>query len=240
MDAYDLQARHAPVVLTILPLVLIAVLLVPEFSASPILPATFGSAVVVAIYALLARYARARGRKIESQFFEVWGGMPTTAMLRHRDDRLNPHTKARFHLALRNLGPSFIIPTAEDESVDQAEADRLYASAMDEVRRRAKAKKYTGVRRENISYGFCRNMLALRPVALAINLFCLAGFCWIKWRASEGQFANLKEADILGVGVMAIAAMIWIFIIRTSLVQVHAEAYARELFETIDPVAPPS
>jgi hypothetical protein len=136
------------VVLTVLPLALLAAVMVPELRTSLVLPAAFASVFVAAVYALLTRVARARGREREIDLYRAWGGKPTTAMLRHRDNRLNQHTKERYHDRLRALGPPYRIPTAAEEEADPAAADARYESAMDEVRRRAKVANISSVHRE--------------------------------------------------------------------------------------------
>jgi hypothetical protein len=103
-DRYDIEARHAPAALTVLPVMIVAFYLVPEFRTSFVLPATFTAAAAAAIYALLARAARARGREIQERLYANWGGAPTTTLLRHSDDRLPLPTKERYHARLRQLG----------------------------------------------------------------------------------------------------------------------------------------
>src|ERR1700742_3130027 len=122
MDRYELEARHAPAALGVLPLVIIAFYLVPSLSTSIAVPAGFSALAVAAVYAWLARVARSYGIEAQHKLFAAWGGAPTTAMLRHRDQLLNPHTRSRYHDEMRKLGSQFEIPTATDELADAAAA----------------------------------------------------------------------------------------------------------------------
>jgi len=239
MDTYDLQARHLPTVLTVLPMPLLAVLLVPEATTTLALPATLAGSVGVAVYAFLVRYARMKGRKIEAGLFDQWDGRPTTAMLRHRDTRLNPHTKARYHSALRSFGTAFRIPTAEEEQADPEAAEALYETAIDEARRRAKIANAKGVQRENIAYGFCRNLLALKPIALGICLISLSIYVCSTLILAGWTLSEISTANILGFIVLTLIAGGWVLMVSPELVRHHADAYAQALFETIEPIPPP-
>ncbi|WP_028466904.1 hypothetical protein [Nisaea denitrificans] len=238
MDTYDLQARHLPTVLAVLPMLLVAVLLVPDASTTFALPATLAGSVGVAIYVFLVRYARMKGREIEAGLFEQWGGQPTTAMLRHQDTRVNQHTKARYHDALRAFGPAFEIPTADEEQANPSAADSLYETAIDEARRRAKITGVKGVRRENIAYGFCRNLLALKPTALSISLISLSSYACATLALADWKFAELSTANNFGFLVLVLITVGWLFMVRSDLVRHHADAYAQALLETLEPMPP--
>lgn len=234
MDAYDLQARHAPVLLTVLPLVILAVRLVPDFQSSLALPTAFAAAVVVAVYGLLARFARARGRTREVRLFADWGGKPTTAMLRHRDTRINRHTKERYHAGLRALGAAFSVPTAGDEQRDPASADERYESAMDEIRRRAKIARDKAVHRENISYGFYRNLLGLKPLGMGLAMACLVVLVAFDWSVVGDDWAAISPVSVGGLVLLVLDLGVWAFLVTAGQVKHQAEAYATALFETIE------
>ncbi len=234
MDAYDLEARHAPAVLAVLPLILLAVVTVPDVRASLALPAVFAAAVIAAIYGLLARVARARGRDREVELYETWGGNPTTAMLRHRDTRLNQHTKQRYHERLRALGPSVRIPTPAEEQADPTGADALYESAMDEVRVRAKKTKNPAVHRENISYGCARNLLGLKPLGIGITLLCLALLTLTIWARTGGILAATQVADAAIGAILLLGLLASLILVTPRMVRHQAEAYAKALLETVE------
>src|SRR5262249_16715133 len=137
----------------------------------------------------------ARGRKLQEGLYAQWGGQPTTAMLRHSDNRINRHTKARIHDGLRAMGTSFVLPSEVQEEADPHAADMLYASAVDELRRRAKQAKIASVHRENVSYGFSRNLLALKPAGLSLSIFCLLLLGLSVWARNWGAPTPVRPLD---------------------------------------------
>jgi hypothetical protein len=77
----------------------------------------------------LSHLARDRGKALEPTLFQAWGGMPSTAMLRHRDGRLSGPLKARYKSRLRSNLPDLDFPTPEMEANDPAAADAIYEAA---------------------------------------------------------------------------------------------------------------
>src|ERR1700726_1894520 len=107
MGAYDVQARFASVVFAMLPLVLLAIGVVPALNQTKIAGGTVAGLVILALPYVATRIARSAGRARQDALFRVWGGMPTTVMLHYRDTRLNPQTKRVFRQRLARLGPDF-------------------------------------------------------------------------------------------------------------------------------------
>src|SRR6516225_6494995 len=93
MDTYDIQARHAPVVFVVLPLILVALALVPSLGEAKLQAGGIGFLLLVALGFVATRLARAAGRARQDRLYASWGGMPSTALLRFSDNRLNPQTK---------------------------------------------------------------------------------------------------------------------------------------------------
>lgn len=233
MDRYDLQARHLPVAVALLPVAVLAVAIIPDLAASPWLPA-FGMVGLSGVYWILGRYARARGRVIEIGLYESWGGKPTTALLRHRDPRLSSFTKEIYHNRLRKLGKPFVIPTVDEEISDPAKADSRYEAAMDELRRRAKASKDPVVLRENINYGGARNLLALKPLGIGVALLCLMILIVTAGERSRWIPDLLRMTEIVCAVVLVADLLGWILIVKADLVKHQADAYAYALIESAE------
>jgi hypothetical protein len=136
MDAYDLQARHAPFVFALFPAILVAIAMIPGLGEAKIVTGSIAFLVLAAIPLVGTRIARAAGRARQDALYTAWGGMPTTAMLRYRDTRLNPQTKKIFRERLSRMGVSFPIPDEEEEQHDPESADVKIGAAMDEIRKR--------------------------------------------------------------------------------------------------------
>jgi hypothetical protein len=63
MDAYDVQARFAPVVFTVLPLVLLAIGVVPGLNGMKIPNGTVAGLLILALPYVATRVARSAGRE---------------------------------------------------------------------------------------------------------------------------------------------------------------------------------
>jgi hypothetical protein len=236
MDSYDLQARHAPVAFAMLPLLLVAIVLIPGLGQAKLAVTSIGGILIAAVPFVAIRLARSSGHARQSVLFQSWGGIPTTAMLRYRDTRLNPYTKALYRERLSRLGTSFVLSSEQDELRDPTDADMRIGAAMDEIRRRAKERGIKAVHRENINYGAARNIYGLRPFGLIACAIAAAVLS-----ASVALRASFSPAPTELAAAMAILVIagIWLFACTRRSVRRHAEAYALALFEAIETVTTP-
>src|SRR5262249_16846999 len=191
--------------------------------------------ILAALPFVAIRIARAAGRARQGALYAAWGGIPTTAMLRYRDTRINPQTKRIFRERLGRLGASFPIPEEDEEQRDPAGADIKIGAAMDEICKRAKAKGIKAVHRENINYGAARNAYGLKPFGLATCLISVAILAIIV--ALRGGFLPTALEVVVGMVILIIVGA-WIFGCTGDKVRHHGEAYALALFEAIETVVP--
>src|SRR5207248_5457008 len=75
----------------------------------------------------LATFARNRGRSLEANLWDSWGGPPTTQLLRHRGPA-NPVLRMRWHERLSKLVQRKL-PTAAEEDAAPTAADAVYHAA---------------------------------------------------------------------------------------------------------------
>lgn len=237
MDGYDLQARYAPFVFALLPAILVAIAMIPGLGQGKIVTGSFTFLVLAAIPLVGTRIARSAGRARQDALFAAWGGMPTTAMLRYRDTRVNPQTKKIFRERLSRLGASFPIPDEDEERHDPEGSDVKIGAAMDEIRRRAKEKGIKAVHRENINFGAARNAYGLKPFGLATCLLSMAILTITV--AMRGGFSPTALDFVVGMTILIIAGGT-LFGCTSEKVRHHGEAYALALFEAIETVAPPA
>lgn len=174
LDPYERKARIFPGLLVVLPL-LVPVLAVfgPK---NPLMTAVVGLiGGCGAIYAM-GSIARGRGKAVEEHLVSKWGGMPTTLMLRHRDRTLEASSRNAYHELIRSrLG--ITLPTATEEAADPERADDSYKGAVRQLRELTRGKAHQLLLKENIAYGFHRNMLGVRPWGwLTSALGVLIGF----------------------------------------------------------------
>jgi len=158
---YERKARLYPAFLALLPILGIAASLYGfELRAQESLVSL---ASAIGGFYLLANIVREAGKRLEGTLFAKWGGTPTTQLQRHRDDRIDPVTKASRHLFLgKKLGAAF--PKAADEAKDPKGADDLYGAGTRWLLEHTRDhEKFALIFAENISYGFRRNGLGLKP-----------------------------------------------------------------------------
>ena len=81
--------------------------------------------------------------------------------------------------------------------------------------------------KENINYGFCRNLLGMRPTGVATSLLGFAA-C-----VAAGLHYRSTTPWFLAIACLAFLAR-WVFTIRPDWVRIPAVAYAERLLECLD------
>lgn len=168
-DEYEREARLYPALIVLSPIILDIYLIVPEIRK---LSSTFVSLVIsLGVLELLAYVSRSRGKSKEKMLFEQWGGVPTSRFLRHSDGTIDPLTKTRYHNYLMESIKNYKIPSPNDEAVNIASADSIYESGIRWLREKTRDKKsYPLIFKENVGYGFSRNLWALKNVSILLLL----------------------------------------------------------------------
>lgn len=224
-DHYSFRARLQPAFLALVPL-----------AVGVIAWAQPGAKWVTALWSLLgaagftfflSNVARNRGKSIEPKLWESWGGAPTTQLLRHRGDA-NPVLRERWHQQLaKMLGRP--MPTAEEEARDPVAADAVYeAGAKLLIGKTYDKKNYPFVYRDNVNYGFCRNLYGLRGLGISSSILGIlvssgAGV----WFVTRGEAQLLPWASTC----ICLAMLLWwIFTVTAPWVRVPAMNYAYHLF----------
>lgn len=228
-----MKARFYPAALTLLPAVLtVYVWCKPLFD---LLYGGLSAFIAVGILFLLADWARALGRGVESRLYAEWGGKPTTMWLRHRDNHLDQYTKDRYFKFFSKSVSGWKAPTAAQEAKNLADADARYESAVKWlIQHRYNTKKYPLVFKENITYGFRRNSRGVKPFAILIVsgaiLFGAIGL----WLLGANQAALRVIFEIGAIAGSLGLLCFWIFFVNDTSVRDAADAYARALLGTCD------
>ena len=124
-DTYERKARLYPALLLAAPVIIVVDGdVVADTVPRSIIAGMSDSAVRI----FLTQPARDAGTKREKQLFVEWGGLPSIAIFRHSDDRLDPVTKAHYHKKLNALVKDAKAPTVDEENVDPAAADVIYSA----------------------------------------------------------------------------------------------------------------
>ena len=165
LDRYTWQARVLPVYFTSASAILAIAATLPEGLSLPL--ASASGVVFLPLAYFFSQVGADLGKRLEPGLWRSWGGPPTTRFLRHDNDEFNAATRKRVHGRLRELGCE--IPTEAEEKSDPARAVELYASAVDELRRRTRpgvTNPFPLVYKGNIEYGFRRNLLGLKKIGV--------------------------------------------------------------------------
>ena len=236
-DPYERQARLFPALLALLPLfIAVGSIYGPRLSALTNLVT-----VVIAcggLY-LLAQVSRDRGKALEGKLFAEWGGKPSTQLLRHRDPSIETTTKARYHTFLsRKLGQA--LPDSSQEAHDPKAADDVYQSCVRWLlNHTTDHERFRLLFKENISYGFRRNALGLKPIALLIATACVV-FVLVKYDVvaasgwSNASLAKLADEAWLSLVVSLVGVGVWITFFTKEAVKVAAFTYAETLLRACD------
>jgi hypothetical protein len=234
-DAYERKARLYPALMLIAPVVATGVALVStKFTG---LQSVVSGIVGCGGAFLLTQLARDAGKNREPALYKRWGGMPSIAIFRHAHSRLDSITKGRYHKQLTTLVKGTKAPTSEQEAIDPAAADQVYAawSHFLRVRARENAKKFPRVFDENVNYGYRRNVFGLRPVGIGVTLICclVAGVRLFAVHKATGEIAGELA---WALGFSALLFFLWAFRFTASWVRVPADEYAARLAETVEAI----
>jgi hypothetical protein len=227
-DPYSRKARLMPVLLVVFPIGLsIVAWLSGELSGWGTLIGLFTP---FGLTPFLAQAGRDLGKRKEKLLFQMWGGKPTTRLLRHRDHTLNALTKARYHTKLQALLPDLTIPRAEQESKDMDQADTVYDSCTNYlIERTRKGEENHLIFAENINYGYRRNLWAMKPAGLTIAAI---GVCCCSLKIiSDARSGELSAIPFAAAAVSAALTVWWALRINPNWIHTAGEEYARRLLE---------
>lgn len=226
-DAYFIRARLFPALIASAPALAALTLLISwkSFGLSNLM-AALG---ILALLFAIADLARARGRAIEGKLYTEHGGIPSITMFRRNDETIDPRSKERYRSLLATK-LSAVAPSAADESADQAAADAFYAQCGNWLRQNTRdTKKFSILFGENITYGFRRNLLGAKAMALWLNLtvvaICVVILSRLAWDTDTPQGSRIAVVLV----VAAAHAAYMLLAVRRAAVWDAARAYAREL-----------
>lgn len=232
MDQYDRRARLMPALLVILPATLAVVALAPDAVLG------WGGGIALIVQAggsfLLAQFVGDIGKRKEPKLFESFGGRPTERLLSHQHAP-NKVILADRHKKLGKLFPKIKIPTAADEQRDPEGALEIYTACCDKLRGlvRAQKEKFADVHRENIHYGFRRNLWGMKPAGIAVTFVALISVGpEIYGSVKAHQAISLVQPVVAAIDGLLLFS--WIFLITKSWVKRAAVLYSERFMEALD------
>ncbi len=225
MDRYDRNARLQPALLTLLPAFLFVFVWFPDLWTQ------FGAiaAFVVACGVLFAltRFVRKLGHKVERKLGNRIGRLHTAALLSHADNRLPAAMKTACRSYIEK-NSSLTLPSIEQEKSDPTSANEDHLVAVKWLLKHTRPKAAeTLLLDENISYGFARNLLGLKPYGTAITSIVAIGSAWFLYNAPTEGTTFLLGSVLCGASLLAL--LLWLFFVTEKSVEDASKVYADQI-----------
>lgn len=236
-DTYSLRARVFPALIAGLPTLALLFVLVPwnDIGLSQAMATAMGFVLLFAF----ADVARRQGKLIEARL-----GTGATPELWHRSNTVIANgTKDRYraYVAKQIKLPA---PTAEDEVAAPQQANDFYISAGNWIREHTRdQRKFAILFAENITYGFRRNLLGLRSVALVFNTLVLliSGAILYVRPPYFARLPNIDEKLTVVIIAVVLHSAYMPFAVRVATMREASRTYGRQLLlscETLMKAAP--
>lgn len=226
LDTYSLKARLFPAILTVAPVVILCLLCASW--VDPGLPEAVGAVAVMVLFFAASNLARRFGRAKEREMFADTGGRPRNLELTHADKTFPASQKSRYHDYLAaQLG--LAAPTTDDEQARPEDAQAFYDQAYGWLRENTRdTEAFKLLFNENISYGYYRNLLGLKPIGILLNLLSLAAAAAVVHYQPDFAALSIGKLVVLG-GLSAIHLVYFMFGVSRRAMLDASAIYARQL-----------
>jgi len=223
-DKYFLTARVFPILIFIAPFVAIAYFV---FGFMPDYKLALSSVLMIALVYLIALYNREWGKILESRLFTKWGGKPTSILLRDSDDTIINTEKENIKLTLSEY-TGYTIPSLEEENNSTEKTDEIYELYCKYLRNETRDKnKFPVIFDELINYGFTRNLLVLKKLAIILLLIIASLLVFYAYSKNWIPYTGIY----ISIGVVLVSILGWISISESRLKK-YAFRYARILLDS--------
>jgi hypothetical protein len=232
LDAYSRRARLFPVMLVLMPLVIAAAAWPATLTLVPVAVALFAW---FGLGVLFAEIGRDLGKRREAELWESWGGSPTVQRLRVGGPQRNAAVTDRWRQLIARIAPDISLPTAESEAAEPRNADNVYDVCVGRLRELTRdTSKFPIVFQENISYGFRRNLWAMKAAAIVIIAIAL--------------LVALSAILVHGISAVVVSSLVvssvmltwWVVRITPAWVRQAAESYADRLLWSCEQLTSPN
>jgi hypothetical protein len=232
LDKYTIKARLYPSFIVLVPAFIVSIYYITDIEKYY---HYFTAIAAIGLFTfLLSQLGRDKGKLNEPSLHIYFGGKPTTQILRHSNNHIDPITKERYHKLLSQKIADIQIPTAAQENNNINHSDQVYDScAKFLISKTRDTNKFNLLFKENISYGFRRNLWGMKSWALILIVIC---FIFHFYFASNYfvDFNTFSKKDI-GLFVFLLATtFFWFFRVTKEWIKLVAFAYAERLYETLN------
>ena len=226
MDKYSLHARIYPMVIFFMPIIILGIFYSIIYKEVYQSLSSLGLTAVLTYF--LSHIGRDRGKLKEPALWKRWGGMPSIQILRTTDNHLDTATKSRYILKLSQICP---VQTTGNQAQDQDIQIQAWTKFL--ISHTRDTKKYPLLFKENMNYGFRRNLWALKGLSIGFIFICLAGnYLYQSIEKGFHAFSTFPASFYISESVLLLLLVVWIFVITSSWVKIPAFAYAERLLET--------
>jgi hypothetical protein len=238
-DTYSLKARVFPALIAGLPTLALLFVLVPWDHLG--LPHVTATAMGLVLVFAFADVARRTGRHMEARL----GTRATPEQWHRGNPDIAEAAKDRYRafIAEKLKLPA---PTANDERADPVRANDFYLSAGNWLREHTRdTRTYAILFGENIAYGFRRNLLGLKFIALIFNALVLGVSVAILFYRLPyfAALPQIEEKMVIIISAVILHSAYMAFAVSASSVREASRAYGRQLIlscETLISKAPAS
>lgn len=219
LNAYERQARLAPGLLALFPISIGVIAL--GLRGAPVISVVGGLLAAAGGPLVLMNTVRTRGRELEGRLFRQWNGAPTTDLLRLTTATDNKLQKEQWRSLLAEKS-GVELPTADDERQDPASCNERYEMMSSWAREQTRGVEL--IEQENSSYGFVRNLLAIRTIGLLVSMVVAIVLIVVALAGTS------SPAIVTGLLIVVAFVGFWVFWPTEERVHEAASRYARQLF----------
>jgi hypothetical protein len=151
--------------------------------------------------------ARRMGRRKERRLFTATGGRPENTELLYSNELLDAKTKERYRQFLAERLKT-AAPSQVDEEKNPKEAADFYRRCYTYLRENTRdTERFKLLFQENVSYGYRRNLLGLKPFGIGLNLLTAAVAVALFYY--HPNFASLTEGKLAFLGLLAVIHLLY-------------------------------
>jgi len=233
MDKYTLSARVYPAAIVFLPVLALGIAFSVDIKEYYHVLTAIGITSCLAF--LFSHLSREFGKEKENGLWKKWGGAPTSQLLRKENNIIDPLTKEKIYSGMKLLLPESAILIENGTAEEMEDVFRAWIRYLRGKTR--ETKKFQLIFKENVDYGFRRNLWAMKKLALLIDGVAIAA-CYIYVGVTIGfsDLAHYPSQFYLTLVIDTLLAILWILLINENWVKTQAFAYAERLIESFDSV----
>ena len=185
------------------------------------------------------QFGRQLGKKKEPNLFHVWNGKPSVVMLRHQDCNINKVTKNRYRIFLKNNISNLRLASPKEEQECPSSADEGYQSATDWLLVQTRDReRFRMIYQENINYGFRRNVWALKPHVITIDVILVASLLVVFGGLWTDYFPTALQIPVIqlltSIVICTIHFLVYVIVVTPKWVYTVAQEYAKQLLSACD------